>query len=982
MNGEQWGRVAHLYQAALDQPAEVRDAFLLEASAGDDDVRREVASLLAQDAHDSMLDSSVLEAAADLIGDAPDLTPGDRLGPYRIEGVLGIGGMGEVYRATDTRLDRTVALKILPHAYASEPRLRERFEREAKAVAALGHPHICALHDVGRERVRERQSTGAIAGEPLDFLVLEYVDGETLSSRLRRGALPIDHVLRLAIQIGDALATAHRHGLIHRDLKPSNVMITKAGAKLLDFGLAKQTGGPTPDSLPGTASQPLTEVTAEGAIIGTVQYMAPEQLEGRPADARTDIFAFGAVIHEMVTGCKAFDGASRAALIGAILKDEPPTLTSLRPSAPPALDRVIRRCLAKDPEERWQTAADLTTQLQWLAAHPDAAATAGPRVSRGLAVTSAAVVVAVLAVGWWFAREAPPVDRQLRVSLLLPDGASMFPLSPTSRFALSPDGQRLAFVAARPDGRPRLFVRTLNQLEATEIAGTDGALLPFWSPDSRSIGFVADGALKRTDLGGGSVRTLARTAAPAAAAWSRDGVILFTPSRTSGVHRIPAFGGEPTPVTLPDGSKGEVAHVAPFFLPDGRHFFYLALTRTASGRSVPGATYVASLDGSEPPRPILARGSNVAYAGGRLIFGRESTLMAQPFDPTALALGGEPVPIVDRVIKGGFFAYGQGLAFSVSEEGTVAYQAGEPAVELTWFDRQGRRVGSVGDPLPPDAFTDVALARDGRWAAVNTFDVAVQATSVWSYDLERGRRTRLTFEPVDSLAPVLSPDGARLAYASRRGGPLNLFVRPVDGGGVDVELLANSQDKFPMSWSADGRYLLYVVNPPGEVWALPMSGREEPFPVVRGPFSVLAAQLSPDGRWIAYASTESGRSEIYVTEFPKPLTKTVVSTAGGDHPRWRADGTELFFRSRGMLMAARVSIRSARLATEPPQELLDIRQAIGAGGPSRYFYDVTADGQRFLVGMRMLSGSETAGRGEQADSISLLVNWPASLPRR
>ena len=367
-------------------------------------------------------------------------------------------------------------------------------------MAALGHPHICALHDVGRERVREGQSAGAVAGEPFDFLVLEYVDGETLSSRLRRGALPIDHALRLAIQIGDALATAHRHGLVHRDLKPGNVMITKAGAKLLDFGLAKQTGGPTPGSLPGTASQPLTEVTAEGAVIGTVQYMAPEQLEGRPTDARTDVFAFGALVHEMVTGRKVFDGASRAALIGAILKDEPPTLTSLRPSAPPALDRVLRRCLAKDPEERWQTATDLTAQLQWLAAHPDAASADRPRVSRGFAVTSSAIVVvgAALAVGWWFAREAPQAERQLRVSLLLPDGASMLPVSPTSRFALSPDGQRLAFVAARPDGRPRLFVRTLNQLDSTEIAGTDGALLPFWSPDSRSIGFVADGALKRT----------------------------------------------------------------------------------------------------------------------------------------------------------------------------------------------------------------------------------------------------------------------------------------------------------------------------------------------------------------------------------------------------------------------------------------------------------------------------------------------------
>jgi serine/threonine protein kinase/dipeptidyl aminopeptidase/acylaminoacyl peptidase len=981
MNGDQWGRVAHLYQAALDQPAEVRDAFLLEASVGDDDVRREVASLLAQDAHDSMLDSSVLETAADLIGDAPDLTPGDWLGPYRIEGVLGIGGMGEVYRATDTRLDRTVALKILPHAFASEPRLRERFDREAKAVAALGHPHICALHDVGRERVREGQSAGAVADEPLDFLVLEYVDGETLASRLRRGALPLDQALRLAVQIADALATAHRHGLIHRDLKPGNVMITKAGAKLLDFGLAKQTETPLADEVPRTAPS-LAEMTAEGAIIGTVQYMAPEQVEGRPTDARTDIFAFGAVVYEMVTGRKAFSGGSRAGLIGAILKDEPRPLAPGSPSAAELLERVIFRCLAKDPDDRWQSAADLTSELQWIATHPKTGVSQRSRLFKGSAVAAAAIAVAGFVFAWWMSRAPQPADRQLRVSVLLPDGADMLPISPTSRFALSPDGRRLAFAAAPTDGRPRLFIRTLNQLQATELAGTTGAFMPFWSPDSTSVGFVADGALKRIDLADGSVRTLANAAAPGTAAWSRDGVILFTPTRTSGLHRIPAHGGASQPVTTPDASKGELAHVAPYFLPDGRHFLYFALTRTASGRSVPGGTYGASLDGSEPTRPILARGSNVAYAAGRLIFGRESTVVAQPFDPTSLTLSGEPTTIVDRVIKGGYFAYGQGLAFSASEDGTIAYQGGEAAVELTWFDRQGLRVGRVGDPLPPDAFTDVSLSRDGRQAAANSFDMAAQAASVWSYDLARGLRTRLTFENVDALAPVFAPDGTRLAYASRRRGPLNLFVRSADGSGSDVELLASPQDKYPMSWSADGRHLLYVVNPPGELWALPLSGNGQPFPLVRGPFSIPAAQLSPDGRWIAYASTESGRSEIYVTEFPKPLTKTVVSTADGDHPRWRGDGRELFYRSRGMLMAAPVAIRAGRLTAGAPQALIDVRPAIGAGGASRYFYDVSADGERFLVGTRMLSRSDPDGRGEATTSISLLMNWPATLAGR
>jgi eukaryotic-like serine/threonine-protein kinase len=981
MTAERWDRVVTLYQQALDHPANARDAFVLEASEGDEELRREVASLLAQDAYDSLLDSSVMEAAADLIGDVPDVPAGACLGPYRIEGILGIGGMGEVYRAIDTRLGRTVAIKILPLAYATEPRLRERFEREARAVAALGHPHICALHDVGRERVRPFESAEGVADEPLDFLVLEYVDGETLASRLRRGALRLDQALRLAVQIADALATAHRHGLVHRDLKPSNVMISKTGAKLLDFGLAKHTAGPLPDQAPG-ATTPLAEMTAEGAIIGTVQYMAPEQVEGRPTDARTDIFAFGVMVYEMVTGRKPFIGSSRAGLIGAILKDEPHPLDLNGPSAAGLLERVVLRCLAKDPDDRWQSAADLTSELQWIATHPKSGASRQSRLLKGSAVAVAAIAVAAVVAAWWASSPARPAERQLRVSVLLPDGADMLPISPTSRFALSPDGQRLAFAAARADGRPRLFIRTLNQLQATELAGTNGAFMPFWSPDSRSVGFLADGALKRIDLADGSVRTLANAAAPGPPAWSRDGVILFTPSRTSGLHRVPAHGGSSQPVTTPDASKGELAHVAPLFLPDGRHFLYLSLTRTASGRSVPGATYGASLDGSEPPRTILERGSNVAYAAGRLIFGRDSTVMAQPFDPTSLTLSGEPTTIVDRVIKGGYFAYGQGLAFSASEDGTIAYQGGEAAVELTWFDRQGRRIGGMGDPLPPDAFSDVSLSRDGRKAAVNGFDVAVQATSVWSYDLARGLRTRLTFEKVDALAPVLAPDGTRLAYAARRRGPLDLFVRSADGGGSDVALLTSPQDKFPMSWSPDGGHLLYVVNPPGELWALPLSGNGQPFPLVRGPFSIPAAQLSPDGRWIAYASTESGRSEIYVTEFPKPLTKTVVSTAEGDHPRWRGDGRELFFRSRGMLMAAPVAIRSGRLTAEPPRALLDIRQAMGAGGPSRYFYDVAPDGERVLVGTRMLSQSEPNGRGEATTSISLLVNWPATLAGR
>jgi serine/threonine protein kinase/Tol biopolymer transport system component len=976
-----WERVARLYESALDQPPDSRHAFVASA-ADDDDVRREVESLLAQEAYAGPLDSSVWETAAGLLDDGQDLPAGCWLGPYRIESVLGVGGMGEVYRATDTRLDRVVAVKVLPRAYSRDHTFRERFEREAKAVAALGHPHICALYDVGRARVRLDDPFDGAEGtrdESIDYLVLEYVDGETLASRLTRGPLAPAQALRFAIEIGDALAMAHRRGLVHRDLKPGNIMLTKSGAKLLDFGLAKTVAPPlaaTPDSAAGA---PPREVTVNGAIVGTFQYMAPEQLEGRHTDTRTDIFAFGAVAYEMFTGRKAFEGQSQAALIGAILKEEPPPISRSQPLAPAVLDHVIRRCLAKDPDERWQTSADLTRELRYIAERPQR------RTRWRMQPAAALLALCALGVGaagtWWSLRARPAAERSYQLSVTLPEGLNAIPIGPTSRFAIAPDGQRLAFVASRPDGIVRLFVRTLDHIETRELPGTDGAILPFWSPDSGSIGFIADGTLKRVTLDG-SVLTLARQAAPAPAAWSRDGVILFTPTRTSGLHRISASGGEPTPITTIDTGADEIAHVAPFFLADGHHFFYLALNGTASGRSVAASTYIADLDSRDPRKLILKAGSNVAYASGHLLFVRESTLMAQPFDDARLEPTGEAVPIAEHVTRGGYFAFGQGSAFSTSDEGTLAFQAGEPFVELTWFDRTGRKVGVVGNPLRPDAFADVAVSRDGSQAIVTTLDPQTQAFSLWRYDTARRSTTRLTFGSVDDVSPFLSPDDARVFFGSRRMGHLDLFERSIVGGGDDAVRLADERDKYPMGWSGDGRLLLFVVNPPGEVWALPRESDRPAFPVLRGPSGVQTAQLSPDGRWLAYASTESGRSEIYVTEFPTPRTKRPISTNGGDHPRWRGDGHEIFFRSTGMLMVADVTGGPGRIEFGMPRPLFDVRQAIGSGGPSRYFYDVTPDGQRFLVGSRVLVGEENIDRGEVAGSIAVLVNWPARLTRQ
>ena len=955
MNPERWERVAIVYQAALDHPPADRDGFVAGACNGDEDLRREVQSLLAEDASKSPLDDSVWETAADLLGDVPDLVPGSSLGPYRIDGVLGIGGMGEVYRATDTRLDRTVAIKILPRAFSTDRTFRDRFEREAKAIAALRHPHICVLYDVGRERV---QSPANDELHAVDFLVLEHVEGETVAARLRRGALPAPEALRYAREIADALAAAHRRGMVHRDLKPSNIMITGTGAKLLDFGLAKASSA-APDELATVkVARDARDATATGAILGTPQYMAPEQLDGAPTDARSDIYSFGAVVYEMFTGRKA-------------------SVSSAEPLALPVLDRIVRRCLARDPDERWQSAADLARELE---SAEEGSVRAARRGSR-LAATGvmAALVLLGVASAFWYLRRAPAVERTYRVSVVLPEGSSVIPIGPSSRFSLSPDGQRLAFVAARDDGRPRLYLRMLDRVEFTELPGTEGAILPFWSPDGRSLGFISNGELKRIDLDGHAIRTLARQAAAAPGAWSRDGVILFTPTRSSGLSRVSASGGDVTPVTMPEERIAEMAHVAPAFLPDGRHFFYLALTRTPSGRSAASATYVASLDDPASRRPVLTQGSNVAYANGHLVFASASNLMAQPFDVARLERTGSAAMIVGEITRGGYFAFGQSSAFSVSDQGTIAYQTGQPAVELAWLDRGGRKLATIGEPLPPDAFADVHLSRDGRLVAVNSYDLANQATDIWRYDIEGGGKTQLTAEPTDDLAPVISADGARLVFASQRRGHLDLFQRPAVGGGQDEVLLADDREKYPMGWSPDRGLLLFIVNPPGELRALPLAGNRNPFSVLPGTRGVQSAQLSPDGRWILYASTESGRSELYATEFPNARTRTPLTTSGGDHPRWRADGQEIFFRSSGMLMAADVVRGAGTVALANPRPLFDIRQAIGAGGPSRYFYDVTADGQRFLIGMRTLVGEQSVRPGEVAGSITLLVNWPATL---
>ena len=975
MDPDRWAQVVRLYQTALErQPAE-RDSFLAEASRGDEALRREVESLLAQDHQAGPLDRPMWEAAADLLDVASELSAGSCLGPYRIDRVLGAGGMGQVYRATDTRLDRTVAIKILPSTLSTDPQFRERFDREAKAIAALAHPHICALFDVGRE-------------QGVDFLVLEHLEGETLAARLEKGPLSLDEALRCAIEIGDALATAHRHGIVHRDLKPGNIMLTRRGAKLLDFGLAKTVApvvlGATPSVVPTTPRN----LTTQGAILGTFQYMAPEQLEGQPADARTDIFAFGAVIYEMLTGRKAFEGKSQASLIGAILKDDPPRIDKSQPLTPPFLDHVVRRCLAKDPDERWQSAGDVTRELKWIAVGGAQAIGSTPlgarspdRERRAWMVTAGAsmLAIAALALGAWMYISRAPADRSVyRATIALPSDVRFPGIPPSARLAMSPDGRSLAYVLREADGAQRLWIRSLDSATARPLAGTERASSPFWSPDSRFLAFftpLPDSKLKKIDVAGGrpvTVCDLPLSVAPfGGGTWNRDGVILlswFGAGAT--IQRIPASGGALSPVTRLDDTRGETQHLYPFFLPDGRHFVYVALGRKGGAGNEPNGVYVASID-STARTLLLPGGSNAQYAQGHLVFLREHTLMAQSFDPATLDLQGEAMPLAEHVlIEGGFGGPGASMAgFAVSER-AFSYIAGEneARTQLVWCDRAGKQIGMLGDPAQ---YVGVELSPDGMRAAVTLVNTTL-GNDIWLFDVTSGLRTRFTFDGGDKLTPIWSPSGDRVLFRARgTRGANDLHQTAANGGGGDGVLLSDNLDKTPASWSPDGRFLLYTAfdrsQRDDDLWVMPLVGGAKPFRFTQTPFRELPGRFSPDGRWIAYASNESGRNEVFVAPFPGPGGKWQISTDGGVDPRWRRDGDELFYVSPdSTLMAAKVSGKGSGFEVGAVHPLFKATRM----RTSRYEYDVIGDGQRFLVNTLI---------AQPEASIELIVNWTAAL---
>ena len=878
------------------------------------------------------------------------LSPGTRLGPYEIVAPIGAGGMGEVYRARDTRLERTVAVKVLPSHLSASPESRQRFEREARTISQLSHPHICALYDVGRE------------GET-EYLVMEYLEGETLSDRLNRGHLPTDQVLRYGVEIADALDKAHRQGIVHRDLKPGNVMLTKSGVKLLDFGLAKVVAQAAGSGVSQTALPTRANLTQEGTILGTFQYMAPEQLEGREADARTDVFALGAVLYEMATRKKAFSGESQASLISSIMASEPPPVSAVAPMAPPALDRIVRRCLVKDPDGRWQSARDVALELDEIARSPVSAtglvipAARSARRSDFVAwIVAAGLLLALVAslFGPW--RRAPSAAAVVPVRFTVPPPRDT---AFQGMLALSPDGRRLAFVATTADGRDVLWTRALDALEARPLEGTDGANYPFWSPDSRSIAFFAAGKLKKIDASGGSAQTLCNATAPRGGAWGSAGTIIFAANAGGQVERVAEAGGQSAPLPHLTSKSGDLFRW-PTFLPDGKRFLYYRL----AGDTGRAGLFVASLDTADTSR-LAPSDSGAAYVStGHLLYRVGDRLMSQGFDARRLQVSGEPVPFVEDVWWDGISTLA--TAFTASSDGIVAYQTGGlSSTRLLWYDRSGKELGSVG---PPGAYLEPALSPDGRWLAVGRTEPNSRGPAVWTVDLERGSSSKFfgSAAYVAAATPLWSPDGRRLVCAAFPSG--EVYFRDVRTDEPEKVLYKAAAFTPLDDWSRDSRFLFYeAIDWPTfrfDVGVRDLEKRSDRL-VLSASFNESGARLSPDGRWLAYQTDESGTWEVYVRSFPESSLRRQVSASGGSQPRWRGDGRELFYVSDDRKIMS-VDVRpGAGLETGAPRPLFQTR--ILPVVEARNHYDVSADGQRFLVNSR---------RPEDAAlPINVVVGW-------
>jgi eukaryotic-like serine/threonine-protein kinase len=871
------------------------------------------------------------------------LPAGTHLGPYEILAPIGAGGMGEVYRAKDTRLERDVAIKVLPQHLSSSPELRQRFEREAKTISALSHPHICAVYDVGNQ-------------DGIEYLVMEHLEGETLAARLVKGPLPAEQTLRYGVEIADALDKAHRQGIVHRDLKPGNVMLTRSGVKLLDFGLAKiftskRSLDATGREQAAAAQHPMAKnsltalptvagsapLTQEGTILGTFQYMAPEQLEGRDADGRSDIFAFGAVLYEMATGRKAFEGKSQASLIAAILTAEPPSVSTIQPMTPPAFDRVVRTCLAKDPEDRWQSAHDIASELKWIAQGSQAGvaapvARARVRRERWAWIVAAVAVLAAVALAALVLRRPAPRALPIRLSL---DPPAKAPFESFDHTVVSPDGRTVAFIARFADGKRSIWLRPLESSTATPVAGTEGAIGLFWSPDGTSIGFFADEKLKRVERSGGAPLVLADAPTPSGGAWNSEGVILFNPRPSSPLLRILASGGAAVPASKL--APKEDGHCWPAFLADGKHYVFLADASLTPNHSLRLGT-LGSLESEKLISPFV---TNLAFAPpDRILFVRAGTLVSQKLDVSARRLEGAPTPLGEQIAT---VDYQHGFDFSVSQTGVLVYRSASPNYQLTWYDRGGKKLAAVGEPA---RYSRIDLAPDENRVVCERLDEDLRHGNLWMLDLARGSASRLTIGASSDYSPVWSPDGRRILYGSARTGLADIYEISSGASGGERLVFGDSKiDKYPLGISPDGRFaLLSILSPTtdDDIWILPLTGEGKASPLVASPFSDLDAQIAPDGKWFAYTSNETGRFEVYLQSFADKTSRLRVSTSGGVRPRWRSDGKELFFVAGSVLQSVAISASpSGGIEAAAPKDLFRTPQATD--------YAVSRDGQKFLI---------------------------------